>query len=317
MQQPHFLQVLSSASINDGILGRISMTTGCDDCRDIPKQPDAGKIRDITPWPAQVMHNGVLVARDGYCGTWMTRIIEQLKGHHEPQEEKVFHEVVSSLQNATTMVELGAYWAYYSLWFLQRFPSGRTILVEPDPNFIEIGKFNYSLNGREGTFVQAAVASQPAEPSAFRCESDSVERKIPRISVDSLVDEFGLDRIDILLADIQGAELEMLRGLENTLRKRQLSTLFLSTHDQSISGDYLTHEKCLEWIKANGGHIIAEHCVEESFSGDGLIAASFDARCKLTVAVSHNRAVNSLFGSPSVRLAAMAQHISEGASRRQ
>jgi FkbM family methyltransferase len=303
---PRYLDALANVPVDDDSLRRIAITTGCTDSRAIPKQPGAGSTRDAIPWPVQVMHNGVLVARDGYYGPWMTRIIERLAGHHEPQEELVFHEILASLPDATTMLELGAYWAYYSLWFLNQFPHGRTILVEPDPNCLAIGRYNYALNGREGQFIQAAVAARPSDAADFLCNSDATVRRVPRVSVDSLVEQLGCDRIDVLLADIQGAELAMLEGAQDTLRRRRLSTLVVSTHDHAISGDFLTHEKCLAWIREHGGRIIAEHSVDESFSGDGLIAAAFDDRCPITVAVSHNRAADSLFGSPAARLAAQA-----------
>ena len=311
MQYPGYLDVLGSLPLEEGGLRRISITTRCNDCRDIPKQPGAGSVRDTSPWPVQVMHNGVLVARDGYYGPWMTRIIEQLAGHHEPQEELVFHEILASLPDATTMLELGAYWAYYSLWFLNRFPHGRTILVEPDPNCLAIGEYNYALNGRTGRFIQAAVADRPGAPATFLCNTDGVARQVPRVSVDSLVEQEGCDRIDVLLADIQGAELAMLEGAQETLRRGRLSALIVSTHDRTISGDFLTHDTCLAWIRDHGGRIIAEHSVEESFSGDGLIAAAFDDRCPITVAVSRNRAVDSLFGHPAARLADMEQRLAQ------
>jgi hypothetical protein len=46
-----------------------------------------------------------------------TEIVKRLWGHHEPQEEKVFHEVLKQIRPGGVMIELGAYWGYYSLWF--------------------------------------------------------------------------------------------------------------------------------------------------------------------------------------------------------
>ena len=37
------------------------------------------------------------------------------------------------------MVELGSWWAYYSLWFQARVPEARLFLVEPDPRNLEVG----------------------------------------------------------------------------------------------------------------------------------------------------------------------------------
>jgi len=49
--------------------------------------------------------------------------------------------------------------------------------------------------------------------------------------------------------------------------------------------------------------VIAEHTVGESYSGDGLIAVSFDERDRdMAVAISHARTKESLFGELEVDL---------------
>ena len=54
------------------------------------------------------MHNGLRVVADGYCGSWMTELIERCHGHHEPQEERAFYEVITRLGHNATMMELVA-----------------------------------------------------------------------------------------------------------------------------------------------------------------------------------------------------------------
>jgi hypothetical protein len=72
-----------------------------------------------------------------------------------------------------------------------------------------------------------------------------------------------------------------------------------STHHHVISGDPLTHYRCLDLLRELGAHIVAEHTVAESYSGDGLIVASFDDRDRdLRVVTSRCRVDESLFGDP-------------------
>lgn len=81
--------------------------------------------------------------------------------------------------------------------------------------------------------------------------------------------------------------------------------LIVSTHHHSISGDPLTHQRALALLIDTGAHVISEHSVNESFSGDGLIAVSFDDRDRdFVVPVSHARSKDSLFGELEVDLAA-------------
>jgi FkbM family methyltransferase len=246
------------------------------------------------------MHNGVRVVAGGYYGSWMEQIIRDLRGHHEPQEEVAFDAVVERIVRDTpepVVIELGAFWAYYSLWLLQRAPKGRAILVEPDPNNLAVGRANFALNDRVGEFLQAAVAGAPAQPAPFLCESDGVERDIPTESLRSIVDRFEIAKIDVLVADVQGAELPLLEGAAELLPSL-CRFVVVSTHHHSISGDRRTHERCLDLLQGLGAHIVAAHTVAESFSGDGLIVASFDSRDRdLVVELSRSNDGLSIFPS--------------------
>jgi FkbM family methyltransferase len=259
--------------------------------------PGAGEVFEGGGPRYQLMHNGVKVVEDCYCGRWMTEIIRMLDGHHEPQEEKVFHEVLKYLPPGATMVELGSYWAYYYLWFQSDVPGAKTNLVEPDPNNLEVGRRNFQLNSAEGRFFQYSVGREPLPARPFLCESDGREHPVAETSVDHFFASEGLDRVELMLADIQGAELSMLEGALGSIRAGKLRFLFLSTHHHSISQDPLTHQRCLEWLNDHGAHVIAAHNVTESYSGDGLIVASFDSRDRAIprVEISLNHPTNSLF----------------------
>src|SRR4051812_48708405 len=80
----------------------------------------------------QIMHNGLKVKTGGYYGKGITKMLAKNQGVHEPQEERVFQEVLKRLPSQSTMVELGSYWAFYSMWFLKENIKGQTYLYEPD-----------------------------------------------------------------------------------------------------------------------------------------------------------------------------------------
>jgi hypothetical protein len=73
---------------------RIGMTVSCRDADLIPKVAGAGEIIEREGQRLQIMHEGTLVKADGYCGPWMTEITRRLRGHHEPQEELLFHHLL-------------------------------------------------------------------------------------------------------------------------------------------------------------------------------------------------------------------------------
>jgi FkbM family methyltransferase len=297
---------MAEAELSDAEAARVRVAVSCRDADRIEKVPEAGTVRRSDGVDIQVMHNGVLVVEHCYYGPMMTEIIRLLRGHHEPQEEVAFDAAVRRVAadgHDAVMVELGAHWAYYSLWFLEAVPGGRAICIEPDPTNLEVGRRNVTLNERTASFVQAAVGGTAGPPEPFMCE-DGTERLVPTVSLASIVEDFALESIDLLLLDVQGAERSFLEGAADLLADR-VRFIVVSTHHHSISGEHLTHQVCLQLLQSRGAHVFAEHTVAESFSGDGLIAASFDARDKdLSVKVSRARAADSLFGDPLAELAA-------------
>jgi hypothetical protein len=75
--------------------------------------------------------------------------------------------------------------------------------------------------------------------------------------------------------------------------------IVVSTHHASISGSPTTHADCLAEIVSQGGAILYQHAVEESFSGDGLIIATFylEDRNIILPNMSRNKAETALFGT--------------------
>jgi FkbM family methyltransferase len=284
---------------------RIDLAVSCRDADPIPKVRGAGRIFSLPDGRrVQLMHNGVRVLVDGYYGTWMTQLIERCSGHHEPQEERIFHEVVSRLPPGGTMLELGGFWAYYSIWFLRAARGRRAVLVEPDPAHIAVGEANLALNCVRAEFVQGFLGKELGAVRPFPTE-ESGTLELPCVDLCALLAERGIERLTILHCDAQGAELSVLEQVASLLQARRVDWLFLSTHHHAISGDPLTHQRCLALLRSLGAQIEVEHDVQESFSGDGLICARFAATPAGWRAprISYNRASESLFRHPLYDLA--------------
>jgi FkbM family methyltransferase len=288
---------------------RVRMTVACRDTDRLPKVPGAGEVFDLDGTAVQRMHNGLLIEEGCYFGPWMTEIIRVLEGNHEPQEEVVFHEVLERLlatEPDATMVELGSFWAYYTMWFLARSGGGRAVCLEPDPGNLEVGRRNLALNGMSATFLHAAVGPEPGAELNIVAESSGQTVTVVQHDLASLMATTGLSRVGLLMVDIQGFETPLLERAVPLLSAGAVRFAIVSTHHHEISGEAVTHQKALALLRACGAHVIAEHSVAESYSGDGLIAVSFDERdLDLEVEVSHARAKDSLFGElePQLQLA--------------
>jgi hypothetical protein len=179
----------------------------------IERDPRAGMVTD----ELVCLHNGNLVPSSGpfaYYGDF-SQILIINRGVHEPVEEFVFQEVLKRLPSAPAMLELGAYWAHYSMWLKRRFPDATTFMVEPDAVAINVGRGNFERNGFKGTFIQDFV-------DTGRFEVDRFMRERPAL------------QLDILHVDIQSYEVRMLEGCTETLATDRVDHVFISTHSQGI-----------------------------------------------------------------------------------
>jgi len=301
---PHLLETLVPPARSDE--ERTAMTARCRDADILPKVANAGAVlREPDGTSVQIMYNGIKVLAGGYHGAWMQELISRCRGHHEPQEEVLFAEVLKHVGDGAIMVELGGFWSFYSIWFLSRHPRRRSIIVEPDPANMEVGGINAGLNGCEPVFIPAFVGRHAAPPAPFQTERSGL-LDLPCVSVPALMTAHGVDRLDILHCDAQGVELAVLEGCREMAAAGRLAWVVVSTHVHAISNDPLTHQRCLAELLRSGATILSEHDVHESFSGDGLIVAKFGAVPAGWRAprISYNRYSQSLFRNPLYDLAA-------------
>jgi hypothetical protein len=247
----HQLRRRFSKTYWDNWRERTKQVVSCPDNAHIRRVPDAGAI--IGDY--QIMHNGIKVLVGSYYGREPSVLLRENRGVHEPQEERMFQEVLKHIAPGSAILELGAYWAFYSLWFCREVPGGRAYLVEPVAENFQFGRRNFAANSLEGNFTRALVGQH----------SGTADDGSRIICVDDFVAEHQLDHIAILHSDIQGFELEMLRGSQNTIRGGKISYCFISTHNDDL------HLACERFLNEHGFITLASIGPGESFSFDGIL----------------------------------------------
>ena len=231
---------------------RINTVVSCPDNTKLGRVPDAGKVFS----DHQLLANGLKITLGSYYDYGNTHLLITNRGVHEPQEEYAFELVLKSLGPGATMMELGSYWAFYSMWFARTVPSARSIMVEPDPHKMNFGKLNFKLNGLKGTFDLGFIADDFSRATT-----------VPTYSVDYLLEKHEVNHLDILHSDIQGYELAMLKGAEKAMRRGAIDYFFISTHSNKL------HEECIAVLRGAGYQIVCEADLDASYSVDGLIVA--------------------------------------------
>ena len=203
----------------------------------------------------QLLSNGLKITLGSYYDYGNTHLLIENRGVHEPQEEYAFGEVLKSMPSGACMIELGSYWAFYSMWFAKDVNQGKCIMIEPDPHKMNFGKLNFKLNQLAGTFDLGFISDTPQRAS------------IPTYSVDQLIAKHHLEHIHILHSDIQGFEEKMLEGCNEAFQRQTIDYFFISTHSNEL------HNNCINKLKSVGYQILCDANLERSYSVDGLLVA--------------------------------------------
>jgi hypothetical protein len=179
----------------------------------IERVPQAGAVEGNDVY----LHNGNRVPLSGaaaYYGPFAQLLVLN-RGVHEPLEEYVFQETLKRIPDSPRMIELGAYWAHYSMWLKKARPKAITVMVEPDPANLAAGRMNFVRNGFAGEFIHEAVEKGKWE-------------------LDRFLNLRGISHLDILHVDIQGYESDLLEGGRAALGEARVDYLFVSTHSQDL-----------------------------------------------------------------------------------
>jgi FkbM family methyltransferase len=121
--------------------------------------------------------------------------------------------------------------------------AARVIAIDPDPTQVECLRRNFAAEidqGRvtvvpkgvwssEGTMT-LNVGADHSGVSTFIGEAGEKTLEVPVLRIDLLVEELGLERVDFIKLDIEGAEREALRGALQVLKKYRPRLMIDSYH---------------------------------------------------------------------------------------
>ncbi len=157
------------------------------------------------------------------------------------------------------VIDAGGCWGDTALYFAQEAgPEGRVFTFEFAPENLEILNRNLNMNPHLSTRIEVdqralwhisgksiSYYSQGPGTSLDQTRHDNNRQeslRVNTVSIDDLVKEKNLRRIDFIKMDIEGAELDALRGAEQTLRAfrpRLAISLYHNKNDLTEIPEYL------------------------------------------------------------------------------
>jgi FkbM family methyltransferase len=191
-----------------------------------------------------------------------------------------------------TVIDVGANIGDTLLSLGQRVGSnGRVIGFEANPETLKKCQTNIALNSMGQVRVEGIGLGAQAGALGFgraAAGNSGADRfmpegggtiTVPIIPLDSYVTEQGLDRCDLIKIDVEGFEMNVLRGASATLAKFR-PVLFLELSDDNLREQGSSAVELLQWLEARG------YAVRDALSGADLrsddphIAAFTDIICR-------------------------------------
>ena len=150
-----------------------------------------------------------------------------LSGHHEPEVENF---LLSHLNENDNFIDIGANVGKYVFLASKKIRRGRIVAVEPHPEVFKILKENVFLNSLQAECFQLAIGEKDDNIRLYENPANSGGHSIIPINgikgkyfevrmmkLDTLIGKLGIEKINWLLIDTEGAEDSILRNANVTL----------------------------------------------------------------------------------------------------
>ena len=206
--------------------------------------------------------------------------------------EAGFDRLLALVKPDSRVIDVGANIGMLTLPLARAASTGRVVAFEPDPSNRARLEEHISMNAFGNVKVMALglgseqrvhrlykVVGSNAGMNRIVLEDPSSDRfpyseiKVERL--DGLLPSLGLDRVDLIKIDVEGFELEVLKGAEATLRDFH-PTLFIELDDDNLGENGSSAAQLIEWLVQRG------YAVSAALSGQPLDLGQL-AHCHLDV----------------------------------
>jgi FkbM family methyltransferase len=155
------------------------------------------------------------------------------------------------LHEPRVIVDLGANIGFSTIALARRYPTARFICVEPTAESRSLLERNLGLNGIDATILPYAIVGNAGRYSLHSADypaannvSPSAEGDIEGITLGDLLDRVGVEQVDLLKIDIEGAERQVFEAAEGWASR--VNAIIGELHEG------LTTEQVATWLAPYG-----------------------------------------------------------------
>ncbi len=179
-------------------------------------------------------------------------------------EDPVYTSVLETIQNANTILDIGANIGTTSLYFASLNANAKIISFEPHPDTFKRAEENIKLNSfRNIELLNIGLGEQKAELKLYEvnennpgmnrilAEETNLPYKIIQVDLlDKIMEEKNTPPVDFIKIDVEGFEYSVLKGGANTLKNKPV--LFIELDDNNLRENNSTAEELIKMLYAIG-----------------------------------------------------------------
>ena len=183
-------------------------------------------------------------------------------GDYEPFARNLF---VNALGPGMVVLDIGAHVGLYTIPSARAVgDSGRVLAFEPHPGNRGLLERNIATNGLDNiTVIPAAVSDREGQLDLHTSRFNTGDHRLyrsgggegvptPVVSIDAACRAEGITGVDLIKIDVQGAELQVLRGMEETLRTSPSVRLVLEYTPWMLEKAGVVPRDLLDWLVSRG-----------------------------------------------------------------
>lgn len=196
--------------------------------------------------------------------------IHSIQGQYEPH---VMSYVQSNLRRGATIVDIGANIGLFSMAVLAMIPESLVHMFEPSPvprrhlaRTIDMNRLapravlnSCALYSEPGEMEFCVHEGKHAAYDGLRDTHYALVKtprriKVPVTTLDNYITETGIQRLDLIKIDVEGAELYVLQGAKRTLKELRPRVIF-EVGQQNLDPYGLRPEHVYQFFKDEGYHL--------------------------------------------------------------
>jgi FkbM family methyltransferase len=187
-------------------------------------------------------------------------------------ERPVLEDLIEELSIDDVFYDIGANIGLYGCIAAQHVTGGEVVAFEPHPETAGRLRRNLSRNTDRYSVYECALADRAgtmelglpdgdARPGTFKLGSDELESSV-RVDVtrgDDLRAQQSISQPTVVKIDVEGAELDVLDGLDETLRSDACRVVYVEVHSEILRANGFDPARVTERLERAGFDIVELH----------------------------------------------------------